>query len=552
MLRKLCINDRIFHVDQDVLSNQSDYFRALFNPMFNDSTKEVITIKEIVDADNFQIILNYNHTGNLDLAINLPELINILETAQALAFDQVVQICVQELYRRTQIFDNFGDICDVLKVGEVLSVKQLFNACLERIALNFDAIDLEYFVKCDFTEDTVISLISYVEINSACDMSLLNLVEKWAEKRQITTRLHTALLTSQMNIIEERLWTPNICSPQQKQILQNALLQLKSLKSESCQLKDLESVFQSSLRSQKLNLCMLGTEIDSKEPDIQNDVHFYTFNPRLKRKTNESSFCDNENRMQLGILKGGSITTVPNGFILAGGEYKYGKSNWNMDIIKYEYSPGQPTKISKLGTLPFPRRHHTAVLIGQCLYLLGGFCRTRVMLADMIIIHLETGQQKTIDLPNRGYNIAATEYERNLVVAMNGSIYIYNDVNETWTHRVTLTTSVPNNVEFHFAFCNGHKLYLTCNFQQTVYSIDLSSADLLEYQEVGKLLNEAQKPCCQGPYLYNLAKSDVLDFDGSGEKVIERFDVRSGTSEEVFKFCSPIPVQDFPLFWIIK
>ena len=61
-----------------------------------------------------------------------------------------------------------------------------------------------------------------------------------------------------------------------------------------------------------------------------------------------------------------------------------------------------------------------------------------------------------------------------------------------------------------------------------IFSIDLSSADLLEYQEVGKLLNEAQKPCCQGPYLYNLAKSDVLDFDGSGEKVIERFDVRSG------------------------
>ena len=50
------------------------------------------------------------------------------------------------------------------------------------------------------------------------------------------------------NIIEERIWTPNICSPEHKQILQKAYLQLKGLKSESCQLKDLESVFQSSLR----------------------------------------------------------------------------------------------------------------------------------------------------------------------------------------------------------------------------------------------------------------------------------------------------------------
>ena len=57
---------------------------------------------------------------------------------------------------------------------------------------------------------------------------------------------------------------------------------------------------------------MLGTEIDSREPDIQNDVHFYTFNPRLKRKTNESSFVDNENSLQLGILKGLIIIKITN------------------------------------------------------------------------------------------------------------------------------------------------------------------------------------------------------------------------------------------------
>ena len=57
---------------------------------------------------------------------------------------------------------------------------------------------------------------------------------------------------------------------------------------------------------------MLGTEIDSREPDIQNDVHFYTFNPRLKRKTNEFSFVDNENSLQLGILKGLTIIKITN------------------------------------------------------------------------------------------------------------------------------------------------------------------------------------------------------------------------------------------------
>ena len=46
--------------------------------------------------------------------------------------------------------------------------------------------------------------------------------------------------------------------------------------------------------------------------------------------------------------KGGSITTVSDGFILAGGEYKYGKNNWNMEIIKYQYSSDNLRRISKV------------------------------------------------------------------------------------------------------------------------------------------------------------------------------------------------------------
>ena len=76
------------------------------------------------------------------------------------------------------------------------------------------------------------------------------------------------------------------------------------------------------------------------------------------------------------------------------------------------YNPSQKISfIFQLGTLPSPRRHHTAVLIGQCLYLLGGFCRTRVMLTDMLVFHLDSGQHRVIEMPSRGYNIAATVYE---------------------------------------------------------------------------------------------------------------------------------------------
>ena len=129
---------------------------------------------------------------------NLPELINLLETAQALAFDEASKLCVQELHRRTLLFDNITDFCDVLKVAEVLSVKQLFNLCLERLALNFDTIDQDYFASCCFSEETVIALIGFAQLSCAKDLNLLNLINKWTEKRQISTRLYNAIVTSQM------------------------------------------------------------------------------------------------------------------------------------------------------------------------------------------------------------------------------------------------------------------------------------------------------------------------------------------------------------------
>ncbi len=129
---------------------------------------------------------------------NLPDLINLLETAQALAFDEASKFCVQELHRRTLLFDNINDFCDVLKVAEVLSVNKLFTLCLQRLALNFDTIDQDYFANCCFSEETVIALIGFAQLSCAKDSNVLNLINRWTEKRQISTRLYNAIVNSQM------------------------------------------------------------------------------------------------------------------------------------------------------------------------------------------------------------------------------------------------------------------------------------------------------------------------------------------------------------------
>ena len=51
------------------------------------------------------------------------------------------------------------------------------------------------------------------------------------------------------SIVEERLWTLNSnCTSEEKEFLNKTIVNLKSLRNESCQIKDLEPAFQSSFR----------------------------------------------------------------------------------------------------------------------------------------------------------------------------------------------------------------------------------------------------------------------------------------------------------------
>ena len=71
---------------------------------------------------------------------------------------------------------------------------------------------------------------------------------------------------------------------------------------------------------------------------------------------------------------------------------------------------------------------------------------------------------------------------------------------------------------------------LHVNTVDKYFSFDLKNKDAFKLKEVGKLKKEAERPCHYGHFLFNIAKDDLLDFDSSGEKVVERFDLRTGIS----------------------
>jgi len=542
--RRLQVNDKLFIANEDDLTSKSEYFRALFNPSFTDTNQEVIQIKEIVGVSSFEAILNYCQNKNTDLPNDLNDLLDLLLAAQTLVIDDLIHSCITQLKTRLTNITNNNDICDILKVSELVSC-ELKQICLTKICQNFDKIDKQYLLQLDLSEKTIRELIESSYLTCKSDVDVLDFIDGVTndDKRRILLK---KLVKIQLILLKEHLWAKkNVFHDHenvtQLQTKENELTTLNQ--NTTLDITELKSAFQTTLRSTRPLICFIGAK--HKEAVTAGDINVYTCDPRTGFICKEDQY----KIIDISTLKGCSITTLLDGFIVAGGEYKYGKNNWKMDISKYQYST---SSFVKIGSLPGPRRHHTALLDADSLYLLGGFNQTRVMLSDMLKINLSTGEMTSVELPNRGYNIAATLYEKNIVIAMNGGIYVFCKDKNVWLQKVLAPECVPDNVEFHHAFCYQHLLYLTCNFQTSVYSFDLKNKDAFKLKEVGKLKKEAERPCHYGHFLFNIAKDDLLDFDSSGEKVVERFDLRTGTTEILYKFEVPLLLSEMPLFWKTK
>jgi len=542
--RRIQVNDKLFIANEDDLISKSEYFRALFNPSFADSNQEVIQIKEIVGVSSFQAVLNYCQNKNSDLPKDLSDLLDLLLAAQTLVIDDLIHICIKHLKTRLLNLTNKNDICDILKVSELVS-GELKQICLTKISQSFDNVDKQYLLQLDLSENTIGELIESSHLMCKSDVDILDFIIsiKNDDKRTV---LLMKLLTKQILLLKEHLWAKKNVFHDHENVaeLQTKLNELTCLhQNAKLDITQLKSSFQTSLRSSRPFIYCIGAKC--KDAVTTGNISLYTCDPRSGVICEENQHKIND----LSTLKGCSITTLIDGFIVAGGEYKYGKNNWNMNISKYQYST---SSFVQIGSLPGPRRHHTALLDADSLYLLGGFNQTRVMLSDMLKINLTTGDRNSVELPNRGYNIAATLYEKKIVIAMNGGIYVFCNDQNVWLQKVLAPESIPDNVEFHHAFCYQHVLYLTCNFQTSVYSFDLGNTEAFKLKEVGKLKKEAERPCQYGHFLFNIAKDDLLDFDSSGEKVVERFDLRTGVTEIMYKFELPFLLSEMPLFWKMK
>merc|ERR1711915_769027 len=120
---------------------------------------------------------------------------------------------------------------------------------------------------------------------------------------------------------------------------------------------------------------------------------------------------------------GCGIASWGSDIIVSGGEYSLGRNSWNLNIYKLAYATG---KCEVLGRLSQPRRHHSCLVIGDWMYLLGGFNRMRVKLDSLVKINLSTAEEVECSaLPVPMFKAAVTYYQEDLVVYNNGKLLFY-------------------------------------------------------------------------------------------------------------------------------
>ena len=106
---------------------------------------------------------------------------------------------------------------------------------------------------------------------------------------------------------------------------------------------------------------------------------------------------------------GYKVTALDGGFIVLGGEFALGKSNWNRSVVKW---CGVADEWSHLPPLLHPRRHHSLVRVGTDIYLLGGFGKHRIILDSVEVLDTVTGvSRECAGLPEPMYRPAATEFK---------------------------------------------------------------------------------------------------------------------------------------------
>ncbi|KAJ8298096.1 hypothetical protein KUTeg_024627 [Tegillarca granosa] len=176
-----------------------------------------------------------------------------------------------------------------------------------------------------------------------------------------------------------------------------------------------------------------------------------------------------------GLDIGYKISVKGKDIIFTGGETKFGKNTWIIDVWKYDTFSHQWEVITKLQNV---RRHHGMCIMGDCIYLIGGFGKYRMKLDSVEMFNCKTGKWSTLaSLPEPAFSLAATVCNGK-IYAIKSRVYCYDPQEDRWK----IDNGDPPPFICSDALTYGQYIYLPSRYCSRLTRYDTTSNT---FEEVG-------------------------------------------------------------------
>jgi len=553
----LKVDDSEIKCSKQELSNKSEYFQAMFK--FKEKKEKIIELHS-VEANAVQILVDWVHTNNTKCIENLKEetLFDLLQASNMLQFVIIQEACVLRLMSSLNLQNCF----QIKKHADILSERKLFNSANRFCLWNFKKlINLEAFLELEL--DEVIKYLKDLKINVEREASIVEAILIWishfiseaGERSPPTckTNSHFWILITE-TVIFSRLSTPEC-----EQFVRNDLVQkdktVMALFQSVIYLKNKEdkNLNENPCDNVNASILTIAKQLLENKNIRQLPRQPCVIGHRLEPAANGSSGCGRHNMERVACVfmydrrtgrvkevvemakrvragwkpqqdegpveaSGYKAIELDGGFIVLGGEFALGKSNWNSSVLKY---CAMEEEWKSLAPLQHPRRHHSLVRVGSKIYLIGGFGKHRIILDTVEVLDTLTGELTECDsLPVPLYRPAAAHFKgRIYVFGKFMACYLEPGLKDTWTKIENV--ELPRHIEFSTALASDTHIYLTSSHSHELYRFNPNhgqSEKRLEF--IGKFSKETHNTTIIDDIIYNF---NTEDFDD--ERVVECYDI---------------------------
>ncbi|XP_074643380.1 ectoderm-neural cortex protein 1-like [Tubulanus polymorphus] len=443
----LNIEGKKFECSKNALSENSEYFRAMFSSNMLERNATEITLND-VSADGFKLILDYISTGNLNLTNS--NVFIIVPVVCMLQFTQLKTYSCDYMLRSISYSNCFSVfyICDKFCLSEMYEKAKAFIFWHFHEILNTD----EFMMLPKATLKWYLSS-DELNVNSEYDVfeALMNWISFNFEKRK--NDLCELKSCIRFNLIpnaefqEKVLLHRNLKDNSLKQNLMDYCIQQKTNSHQKRQVPEtlllvIEDVSDLSLKFANL---------DSGKVK------------RLEQLPSDFVYC-------LGM----KAYIIGKYLYLTGGERKLGKNGWMMDVWCYDLIFMTWKVVTKLTQ---PRRNHTICSHGDYLYLIGGFGRHRLILDSAERFNIKTGIWENLpDLKECVFSAVAAVSDDTIFVVKT-HFQCFDTCNNEWTMKPSPVT-----------FDSG--LQSATTFNNHIYLLGQYSAILWRYNPATHTIEE--------------------------------------------------------------